>query len=48
MTMKKILKSTVAFVTLCGIAFAFVGCNTMGGVGRDLEEAGEEIQEEAN
>ena len=29
-------------------AFALSACNTMEGAGKDIEEAGEEIQEEAN
>lgn len=46
--MKNTLKSIVAFLTLAGITCFLSGCNTMSGVGEDLEEAGEEIQEEAN
>lgn len=28
--------------------FALIGCNTIEGAGKDLESAGEEIQEEAD
>ena len=37
---------TVALLALTGLALT--ACNTSRGVGEDLEEAGEEIQEEAN
>jgi predicted small secreted protein len=30
------------------LAGALTGCNTVEGAGKDIEEAGEEIQEEAN
>jgi len=30
-----------------GLTFVLAGCNTMAGIGEDLEEAGEEIEEEA-
>lgn len=33
---------------LAASAFALSACNTMEGAGKDIEEAGEEIQEEAN
>ena len=32
---------------LAASAFALSACNTMEGAGKDIEEAGEEIQEEA-
>lgn len=39
----------LAFLSILAFTFASVaGCNTVRGAGEDIEEAGEEIQEEAN
>jgi predicted small secreted protein len=46
--MNNTTKSIIAFLTLLGIALASTGCNTMHGLGEDIEEAGEEIQEGAD
>lgn len=46
--MKSLKKSSLlalAFSLLC--AFAFTGCNTMKGVGKDTERVGEKIQDAA-
>lgn len=32
---------------LLGLTLLLAGCNTMAGIGEDLEEAGEKIEEEA-
>jgi predicted small secreted protein len=42
------IKSIIAFLTLLGISLASTGCNTMHGVGEDIEEAGEGIQDGAD
>jgi predicted small secreted protein len=47
--MKSLEKSTL--VTLAATLFCvlcFAGCNTMRGLGRDTERAGEKIQEKAS
>jgi len=44
---KKFLKICTAFFMLILIAGATVGCNTMHGVGEDMEEAGEAIEDAA-
>lgn len=36
---------TVAFLFLLIAAFAMAGCNTVEGMGRDIEGAGQKIQE---
>lgn len=41
------LKSIVLALVLAGGAATLGGCNTMEGLGQDMEAAGEEIQEEA-
>lgn len=37
-----------ASMLACTLAGSLTGCNTVEGAGKDIEEAGEEIQEEAN
>ena len=41
------LKRIAAFLALTGIAVSLAACNTVEGAGKDVEAAGEEIQEEA-
>lgn len=43
----QIKKWTQLSILTCLLAGALVGCNTIEGAGRDIEKAGEEIQEEA-
>lgn len=38
----------IGFVVLSLSALFFTGCNTMEGMGEDVERGGEEIQEQAN
>lgn len=45
--MKKTLLPLLAFVSLLFSAALFSGCHTMEGAGRDVERAGEEVQEAA-
>ena len=40
------LKRIVAFILL-GMTVTIVGCNTMAGMGRDIERGGEKLQGEA-
>lgn len=42
--MKKLLSLLIAL----GVIVSLVGCNTMEGLGKDMEEAGDEIQDAAN
>jgi predicted small secreted protein len=35
-------------ILLCAFAFSISACNTMHGVGKDIQKAGDEIQEEAD
>ncbi|HJQ63987.1 MAG TPA: entericidin A/B family lipoprotein [Burkholderiales bacterium] len=39
-------KLVVAILTICAVVLA--GCNTMQGLGKDMEQAGEAIQKKAN
>jgi len=41
------LKRILATIMLLGILGTVTGCNTMSGVGRDIERGGEKIQEKA-
>jgi entericidin A len=41
------MKRTLSLIFLSLITFSLTACNTMAGVGEDLQEAGEEIEEEA-
>jgi predicted small secreted protein len=48
MTMNVQIKRILSAAFLAGsLAGALSGCNTVEGAGKDLEEAGEEIQEES-
>jgi predicted small secreted protein len=47
-TMKSLLKNLVIIVMLASLSFLTVSCNTMQGVGEDLETAGEKIQQKAD
>lgn len=38
----------IAFLSLLALVSTLAACNTIKGAGRDIESAGEEIQEEAN
>lgn len=42
--MKKLLK----LLAMLGLLFALVGCNTVDGLGEDIEDAGESMQDAAN
>lgn len=39
-------KLVVAILAICAVVLA--GCNTMQGLGKDMEQAGEAIQKKAN
>ena len=41
------MKRTLSLLFLSLITFSLAACNTVAGVGEDLQEAGEEIEEEA-
>ena len=41
------LRKLATGVVTVAITLALIGCNTAEGAGRDIERAGEEIQEEA-
>ena len=45
--LRKLISSTVAASFLLGLFATLAGCNTMEGVGRDVERGGEKIQKEA-
>ncbi|MEX1314015.1 MAG: entericidin A/B family lipoprotein [Desulfotignum sp.] len=47
-TMKRFLKNVTIIVMLISLSFLTVSCNTMQGLGKDLEAAGEKIQEKAD
>lgn len=44
---RKIVSSTLAAAVLAGAFVTLSGCNTMQGLGRDVERGGEKIQQEA-
>ena len=46
--MKTKQKLLLTLITLAVGAFLFSGCQTMEGAGKDIERAGEKIQENAN
>jgi predicted small secreted protein len=46
--MKNLLKNLVIIVMFASLSFLTVSCNTMKGVGEDLEAAGEKIQQKAD
>ncbi|MGI6272232.1 MAG: entericidin A/B family lipoprotein [Anaerohalosphaeraceae bacterium] len=41
------VKRTARVLVLIGIGLTLIGCHTARGAGKDIERAGEEIQEEA-
>ena len=41
------LQRIIATLLLLGVLGTITGCNTMAGVGRDMERGGEKIQEKA-
>ena len=41
------LQRIIATLLLLGMLGAITGCNTMAGVGRDIERGGEKIQDKA-
>lgn len=45
--MKDTLKKTLLSIAVAAGVVALSACNTMQGAGKDIEKAGEEIQEEA-
>ncbi|MEX1298175.1 MAG: entericidin A/B family lipoprotein, partial [Desulfotignum sp.] len=47
-TMNRFLKNVTIIVMLISLSFLTVSCNTMQGLGKDLEAAGEKIQEKAD
>jgi predicted small secreted protein len=47
MTMKLVRTLTVAAL-LCGVAVAIAGCNTTKGAGKDIEAAGQGIENSAS
>jgi predicted small secreted protein len=42
------MKKNIIFIALLSSGFGLIGCNTIDGVGKDFEEAGESVQEAAN
>ncbi len=46
--MKNFLKNMIIIVMLASLSFLTVSCNTMQGMGEDLEAGGEKIQEKAD
>jgi predicted small secreted protein len=42
------MKKRLSLLLAIGAIISLVGCNTMGGLGQDMEEAGDEIQDAAN
>ena len=46
--MQKIISFIFAVFLLGSLCSGFVGCNTMQGIGQDVESAGEAIEEEAS
>ena len=44
---RKLVSSTLAASFLLGALATLAGCNTMEGMGRDVERGGEKIQKEA-
>ncbi len=46
--MQKLLKNLITLLLLMSLGFLTASCNTMQGMGEDMEAAGEEIQETAD
>jgi len=44
---KKLFASLLAAFFLVGMSFTLVGCNTMEGVGKDIEAGGKAVKNEA-
>ena len=42
------MKGAVAILVLCGLAVCAIGCETVKGMGRDIEKAGEAIERAAD
>ncbi len=45
---KRILVSLLATLFLAGVAATLTGCNTMEGAGKDIQQGGKAIKDEAN
>ncbi len=45
---KKLFSSLLAALVLAGALAALAGCNTVEGVGKDIEQGGKAIKNEAN
>jgi len=43
--MRKLIKNFIAILLLISLCFFTVSCNTLQGMGEDVEAAGEKIQE---
>jgi predicted small secreted protein len=43
--MRKIVKNFITILLIVGLCFLSVSCNTMQGMGEDVETAGKKIQE---
>ena len=41
------MKRTMLFLMLASFSAMLAGCNTMAGVGKDVESAGEKVQDKA-
>ena len=44
---KRIFASLMAALFMCGIAGTLAGCNTVKGVGEDIQQGGQKLQDEA-
>lgn len=42
------LKMFISLISLAGAGFLFASCNTADGVGKDIEDLGEGVQDAAN
>lgn len=41
------MKKVLAIMSLIGFSFVLVGCNTINGIGKDVERGGEKVQDTA-
>lgn len=41
------MKKLLLVLSLCGFALGLAACNTMEGLGQDIQKGGEELEEEA-
>ena len=48
MKLKKQISRPLLVLALCAFTLALIGCNTVRGVGRDIEKAGEVVQRGAD